>query len=295
MFCKACLGVLKFQWIPPTYAIQTERRLHAILPLASSSILSRELFNFWEDQNIYPYAFGVFLYFGIALSANTISSYCKPERNAIDPIHSITKLDGCILTCTLLFCPVLMYIYLVFSEENVSFSFTVERVCEILLVTSGPFLLHHLLEYKGLLWWKQSLPGCFSTNTSSKIMFRNIFLPLFASIIAILSFQFRYLIPLSTSLFHRTHGRKMQVSWITSCILIFVGVLILAAFWFHKKRNSHGELSNVMVSSFHVYVGANCAFFGCNMIPSNTNYVIFSISLNFLLLLFQVISSWTVD
>ena len=168
-------------------------------------------------------------------------------------------------------------------------------VCEILLVTSGPFLLHHLLEYKGLLWWKQSLPGCFSTNTSSKIMFRNIFLPLFASIIAILSFQFRYLIPLSTSLFHRTHGRKMQVSWITSCILIFVGVLILAAFWFHKKRNSHGELSNVMVSSFHVYVGANCAFFGCNMIPSNTNYVIFSISLNFLLLLFQVISSWTVD
>ena len=129
MFCKACLGVLKFQWIPPTYAIQTERRLHAILPLASSSILSRELFNFWEDQNIYPYAFGVFLYFGIALSANTISSYCKPERNAIDPIHSITKLDGCILTCTLLVCPVLMYIYLVFSEENVSFSFTMERVC----------------------------------------------------------------------------------------------------------------------------------------------------------------------
>jgi len=262
---QCCWGTMQMEWLSLEaldYAKSVEGLLHTILPLAFAVSVSHFVATGMDSGNplVVPYVYAIVLYYGIYLFGKLPSSYVpllqqdllrrdrdrKRSRNKIQDeesrdcinksadrvadtqcVYSISQQCGSMLIHCLQITPTILYIWQRKSgiiDQGVTL---VQDFCSASNILSMSYLLSWLLQYQQISLWRQQS----STNV----------LPLIAGMVGYVSFQCRYLVPMSIAISQHFHGKQIQPLW-QICLSFNVGVLgMVGTAWVYRKKNKEDE------------------------------------------------------
>ena len=258
LFCTGCWGSLQMKWLYLNwvdYAKSMENILHTMLPVVVAAALSHSLTSWMGLGELSPYVSSLVLYSGIALFGKTLSSYYRPEkkddaRSEVASRHSVEDEEskyikkttsvpeveysipeegGYLLTYSQLCLPTLIHVWQWCNSSSSSdFGFAGE-LCALSLVVSTSYILFWMLRYNEITWWGQkATPPLQDWKLPTAI------------VTTLVSFQYRYLIPISIALSHHFHGRPTQPYW-QICLCFNGGLMgLIGTVWLYQKKNSDG-------------------------------------------------------
>ena len=180
-----------------------------------------------------PYLFALSLLAAMWCVGSCQSSYTtkEGENNTYCILHSMAWIHSSML----LLIPPLMYI-LSFRKRILSKHASFDEWHDLILVWTIPYLLHSMLHVlqvgdKG----PYSLPILFSATTNN---LRGAFFPILASIVASLSLQQKYLIPLCQRAAYQFLGHNTPSPLVTSLYLTGATLAALFSFWVYGRTSS---------------------------------------------------------
>lgn len=256
LLTKGCWGSLQLQWLyydGIDYARGIEAILHTFSPIASAAVITRSLTDWIGIVDLSPFLMSLVLYHGISKLGSTPSSYHLPpnkedtiyydrvskddEENKRSKARKPVRAKDSIpewaenLQCFSLLClPTMINIWLCSKSPSSAEFVATKELCSLLLAASISYITFWLLKYGGMP--SREMNGQWHPSQNWKVIT--------AAVTAFISFQYRYLIPISVEISYHFHGRQTQsplhISLWFSC-----GVLGLAGTsWLSQKRNSEG-------------------------------------------------------
>jgi len=255
------------------YSKAVEGLLHTIIPLASAVSISYftatgmglglDLGNLF----VAPYIYAIVLYHGIYLVGKLPSSYIplqqdlrrkdhhrhRPRNNVQDEesrddkkrdddrivdmqhVYSISRQCYYMLTLCLQITPTILYLWQR-KSGTLSEGFTLmQDLGSASTLLSISYLLSWQLQHHQISLWSLHQSPTTTTTTTTNV------LPLFAAIVGFVSFQYRYLVPISLAISQHFHGTQIQPLW-QICLSFNVGILGMAGTaWVYSKKNKEDE------------------------------------------------------
>mmetsp|Transcript_9591 Transcript_9591/g.14365 ORF Transcript_9591/g.14365 Transcript_9591/m.14365 type:complete len:1234 (-) Transcript_9591:45-3746(-) len=262
LFCLGCWGTVQNVWLSTDaieYGMAIEQMLHSLLPLSSALVLTH-ISTLWLGvySDLCPYIFAIVLGFGIVQLGNAKSSFVEvklnDESNAISrsrfvedeeskyakkTIGTVEKeespfiVEAYIQSYSILCCPTLMHIIGRYYLIDRNFRF-IEELYDLFLIASVSQSFHWCLKQKG------SLPLRHNTDPK-RLDLTKEWKQVLGFSLSVLVFQYRYLIPIMTSLSHTLHGENVKRNWLV-CLYFDCGMMLLGALiWFRCSRNQVGD------------------------------------------------------
>lgn len=240
--CLATWSNLQFQWMyKDSHALtkMAEQILHGCLVPVSATILTHQLMTMLVDNvgvdqvaNIAPYLFAFFLLAGMWFFGSCKSSYATTGKDEGQSTYCIMNSMAWVHSVMLLLIPPLMHL-LSFRKRILSKHASFDEWHDLILVWTVPYLLHfvlHLCHAGDGGPYSLSILYSKSTNT-----LRGAFFPIMVSILASLSLQQKYIIPICQMSSYQFLGHNTPSHFITGLYLTASTLTALLSFWVHGK------------------------------------------------------------
>ncbi len=231
-----------------------ELALHSLVPPVCSAILTNQVLRLLLDYRgvdivatLGPLVFAVFMMLGmIATGCSLSNSKSKKQPTNDEPNFILTSFSAQIHTMVLLLVPGTMHV-LIFRSRIFSRYASFDEIYDLALVWTIPYVLQCII--LGLFEKSPySLPKILFPKAGSKTL-RGTFVPLFATLVACIAAQQRYLIPLCNSVAYQFNGHDLASTWVVSLYLTIATTALVFAFWIWGRTSS--KTNELVFGEYH--------------------------------------------
>lgn len=273
-FATSCWFSLQLQWLvvndnsgndsssssSKQFPRQLETALHAVLPIVATALITEAVTDWiWESYGpdsaatSAPHAFSLMLTIailsmasaptcfatGVHRSSNPTDNSSVRQRNSDEVVYAIPKRVAQWHLCLLLFTPGSIHV-VTFLKRIASRYASTDDLCDLLLVVTIPYLLHSFIETLHASKLFASPHG--ETFLNRNQSWTRQFFPLFASAVASLALQQRYLIPLCRHISYQFMGHQSP-AWLLNLYWLCATASGLGSFWLWGRLSpSTGQL-----------------------------------------------------